>query len=311
MKIKSKMLINSTRSIVFKVDVDTLRGTVEGVPNLLELFKKHKIQATFLFSLGPDHTGWALKRIFRPGFFSKVKRTSVVANYGLKTLMYGVLLPGPHISRKSAVQMRKVAEEGHETGIHTYDHVYWQDKVALSSDKLWTELELEKAEVAYNETFGLSAQTFGAAGWQMNDFAFLWNEKYKYASDTRGESPFYPLIQNKKINCLQMPTTLPTMDELIGVDEVTEDNVSTRLLSFTQKERGCGHVFTLHAELEGMRLKDEFEKFIIGLKSQKYQFLTMHQYYSALMSKNSEIKVSEIVYRAVPGRSGLLCCQAQ
>ena len=79
-------------TITLKIDVDTYRGSREGTPNLVRLLTQHKANATFLFSLGPDHTGWALRRAFKPGFFQKVSRTSVVEHYGLKTLMYGVLL---------------------------------------------------------------------------------------------------------------------------------------------------------------------------------------------------------------------------
>ena len=43
--------------IALKVDVDTLRGTREGVPRLLKLLAEHGARATFYFSLGPDHTG--------------------------------------------------------------------------------------------------------------------------------------------------------------------------------------------------------------------------------------------------------------
>ena len=45
--------------LALKVDVDTLRGTREGVPNLVEILRRHGVTATFLFSLGPDHTGRA------------------------------------------------------------------------------------------------------------------------------------------------------------------------------------------------------------------------------------------------------------
>ena len=45
--------------IGLKVDVDTLRGTREGVPRLAALFKKLGVDATFYFSVGPDHTGRA------------------------------------------------------------------------------------------------------------------------------------------------------------------------------------------------------------------------------------------------------------
>ena len=92
--------------LALKIDVDTLRGTREGVPNLVPLLKKYGAGATFLFSLGPDHTGRAIKRVFRPGFFGKVRRTSVVRHYGLKTLLYGTVLPGPDIGRRAREVMR-------------------------------------------------------------------------------------------------------------------------------------------------------------------------------------------------------------
>jgi peptidoglycan/xylan/chitin deacetylase (PgdA/CDA1 family) len=109
--------------LALKVDVDTLRGTREGVPGLVELFRRHGVSATFLFSLGPDHTGRAIKRVFRPGFIGKVKRTSVVRHYGMRTLMYGTVLPGPDIGRRGGDVMRAVRDVGHETGIHCWDHV--------------------------------------------------------------------------------------------------------------------------------------------------------------------------------------------
>jgi len=81
--------------LALKIDVDTLRGTREGVPRLLECLARHDVRATFLFSLGPDHTGRALRRVFRRGFVGKVRRTSVVRHYGVRTLLYGTALPGP------------------------------------------------------------------------------------------------------------------------------------------------------------------------------------------------------------------------
>ncbi|MGH8335447.1 MAG: 4-deoxy-4-formamido-L-arabinose-phosphoundecaprenol deformylase, partial [Gammaproteobacteria bacterium] len=82
------------KQLALKIDVDTLRGTLEGVPALVSMLRKHGAQATFLFSLGPDNSGRALRRFFRPGFLMKVFRTIVAGNYGFNTLMYGTLIPG-------------------------------------------------------------------------------------------------------------------------------------------------------------------------------------------------------------------------
>ena len=113
------------KQVVLKVDVDTYLGTLQGVPALLELFARFNVKASFLFSVGPDNTGRAIRRIFRKGFLQKVGRTSVVSHYGLGTLMNGVLKPGPHIGKRASHIMREVVARGHEVGIHCYDHVRW------------------------------------------------------------------------------------------------------------------------------------------------------------------------------------------
>src|SRR5258708_9572991 len=127
----------STVKLALKIDVDTFRGTREGVPALVEILKRHGADATFLFSLGPDHTGRAIKRALRPGFMRKVGRTSVISHYGIETLLFGTLLPGPDIGRRCADILRRVRDEGFEVGIHTWDHVKWQDRVAGANAE-WT-----------------------------------------------------------------------------------------------------------------------------------------------------------------------------
>ena len=130
--------------LALKVDVDTLRGTREGVPRLITLLKRYKAGATFLFSLGPDHTGRAWRRVFKKNFLSKVRRTSVLEHYGIRTLLYGTLLPGPDIGRQCADTMRATRDAGFEVGIHCWDHVRWQDYVARR-DAGWTEREMRLA----------------------------------------------------------------------------------------------------------------------------------------------------------------------
>ena len=43
-----------------RIEVGTYRGTRDGVPRLMGLLKQFQAGATFLFNLGPDHTGRAL-----------------------------------------------------------------------------------------------------------------------------------------------------------------------------------------------------------------------------------------------------------
>lgn len=294
--------------LALKVDVDTYHGTLEGVPLLLRLLDRHKTRATFLFSLGPDHTGRAIRRVFRRGFLKKVSRTSVVSNYGIKTLLYGTLLPGPDISRHCAALMRSVREAGHEVGIHTHDHVEWQDRVA-GAGATWTQREMQRACDGFELVFGIPAKTHGAAGWQMNTHAFRLTETFgfQYCSDSRGTHPFLPVIEGRTITCPQLPTTLPTLDELIGNDGIDNDNVANHVLGLTERPVSTGHVYTLHAELEGHRLAPVFEQLLEGWRAQGYALGTLND--CARLLNFATLPRHAVTDGTVAGRSGTLCVQ--
>jgi peptidoglycan/xylan/chitin deacetylase (PgdA/CDA1 family) len=294
--------------LALKVDVDTLRGTRKGVPNLVTLLQKHGAGATFLWSLGPDHTGRAIKRVFRPGFVGKVRRTSVLRHYGVATLLYGTALPGPDVGRRAADVMRAVRDAGFEVGIHTWDHTRWQDGVA-AADAEWTRREMTRACERFTDVFKAEPRTHGAAGWQMNVHALRLTQRlgFEYCSDGRGTHPHLPVWNAELIRCPQFPTTLPTLDELIGRDGIAQDNVAAHLLERTREPSARGHVYTLHAELEGQRLAPAFEQLLLGWKAQGWQLVAMRTLYESVQAMalpRCEVRAGE-----VPGRSGTLLVQ--
>ncbi|MHB1667982.1 MAG: polysaccharide deacetylase family protein [Thiomonas sp.] len=289
--------------LALKIDVDTLRGTREGIPTLLRLLDRHQVSATFLFSLGPDHTGRALKRVFRPGFLAKVRRTSVTSHYGIKTLLYGTLLPGPDIGRLAAEPMRAAYRAGHEVGVHTWDHILWQDHVA-GKDPTWTRRQMRLAVDRFGEIFGRAPKVHGAAGWQMNDAAYALEEElgFTLASDGRGDAPFRPVVGGRALGVPQLPTTLPTLDELIGVDGITPENVAEHLLKLSLD--GRDHVYTLHAELEGGQLAPVFEALLAGWSHAGLRLGSMTDYAATLTLDALPLK--GVGMGTVPGRSGML-----
>ncbi|MGC4027429.1 MAG: polysaccharide deacetylase family protein [Steroidobacteraceae bacterium] len=294
--------------IALKIDVDTLRGTREGVPRLVEVLERAGAQATFLFSLGPDHTGRALRRIFRPGFFGKVRRTSVVRHYGIRTLLYGVLLPGPHIGRSCAPILREVAARGFEVGVHVYDHVRWQDGVA-AADSAWTRRELDLAREAFIEVFGMPPVVHGAAGWQLNDSVPLQQQElgFRYASDVRGDEPFLPVIGGRVVDVPQIPTTLPTFDELIGTPELGERDPVSHLLEVTRRSRRALEVYTAHAELEGGAFLASFERLLREWRRDGMQIVDLAT--AAASLDHRILPCRTLATGTVPGRSGTLAVE--
>ena len=304
-------------TLCLKVDVDTLRGTLDGVPRLIELFQREQVGATFLFSMGPDNTGRAIKRIFRPGFLAKVRRTSVRANYGLKTLLYGTLIPGPNIGRRAAGSMRATRDAGFECGIHCWDHVGWQDNVMTQSPE-WTRSQMDRAHQRFTQIFGTPARTWGAAGWQMSVEALRHQGTlgYRYASDARAattignahteSNAFWPLVRGEALPVPQVVGTLPTLDELIGVDGCTADNAHLYLLNLTASPTK-DQVFTLHAELEGMALLPVMERLLAGWRDQGYTLTSTGSYFDSLQV--AALPYCELEWGEVAGRSGTLLKQ--
>jgi undecaprenyl phosphate-alpha-L-ara4FN deformylase len=294
--------------IGLKVDVDTLRGTREGVPRLMALFKKHGVDATFYFSVGPDHTGRAMRRVFRKGFAQKVARTSVLKHYGLKTLLYGVLLPGPDIGRHAGAVMRGVYDGGFEVGLHTYDHVRWQDYVA-EADAAWTRVEFERGVAAFERVFGFPPQSHAAAGWQINAHGLALEQEFglAYASDTRGGPPFLPQLSQGVSVCPQLPTTLPTFDELLGVGGVDESNIADAMFRLSADGDPL-QVFTLHAELEGMLLRDAFETLLVKWRKSGATITRMATIHD--LCRRRPMPVRTVIMGEIPGRSGRLAVSA-
>jgi peptidoglycan/xylan/chitin deacetylase (PgdA/CDA1 family) len=272
-----------------------------------------------------------MRRVFRKGFAQKVARTSVLKHYGLKTLLYGVLLPGPDIGREAGDEMRRVRDLGFEVGLHTYDHVRWQDTVA-HADARWTRTDMERGIAAFERVFGVPPASHAAAGWQINVHALELEQEhgFRYASDTRGGGAFLPRLDSGASTCPQIPTTLPTFDELLGRDGIGASNIADAVFALSAGSptgfggagrsgaagpgaagpgaMGAPQVFTLHAELEGMLLRDSFEMLLEKWREAGAAIVDMASIHAQVTRQ--PLPVRSVVLGEIPGRSGSLAIQA-
>ncbi len=296
--------------IALRVDVDTDRGTHEGVPKLLRLLDQAGVKASFYFSLGPDNTGRAIFRVFkRRGFLKKMQRTSALQVYGLRTVLSGTLLPAPLIGKKNGAVIKSVAAAGHEIGVHAWDHVAWHDGV-----ENWPE---EKIRVWYQNAFNAFADAAGAPArascapaWKTCDAALKVLEEFKldYATDCRGLAPFYPKAGGETMKTPQLPATTPTLDEILGRKDVDQSDLNGYLL---QRLDPAGfNCHTLHTELEGQHFPDLFSDLLQRMKAAGYSFITLGDWAAELKKNPAAIPVKTMEYREVPGRSGLLSVEA-
>lgn len=294
--------------LALKVDVDTLVGTRQGLPRLMEIMGQRGVKASFYLSVGPDNSGRALKRLVKPGFLAKQLRSGAAGAYGLRTMAYGLLLPGPVIGTRAAPIIRGLVRAGHEVGLHAWDHVFWHDQLhGLSSDRVRRELQL--GTNLLTEIIGFRPLSFAAPGWQITPEALVWLEKLGYAhiSCGRGRAPFRPKAGGRVLSLLEIPSTLPTMDEVLGREGVRPSNVDQAM--WERIKPGELNVFTLHGEVEGRELAPAFARLLDRCLAGGVRLITMLEAAQEAL-EGPALPGDSFLPGEVPGRAGTVAWQA-
>lgn len=294
----------STLNVGLRIDVDTLRGTRHGVPRLLDILEQRGIRASLFFSVGPDNMGRHLWRLIRPNFLLKMLRSNAANLYGWDILLRGVFWPGPNIGIQCSPVMRRAAKNGHEIGLHAWDHHKWQMKLErMSSSQISNEIEMGMRNLA--TILGHEPRCSAVAGWRCNELALIHKERHQmsYNSDCRGSSVFRPVIDGVTMTP-QVPVTLPTYDELIGRNGVTDANFNSVL--FDRMRPNGLNVLTIHAEVEGIAKSNLFEEFLDEAEERQVVFLPLGK----MLDEPSRIPRGAIRESLIEGRDGAVCVQA-
>ena len=286
--------------------MDTKVGLVRGVPRLMAMFDRLGVKASFYIAMGPDNSGRALVRVFKPGFVQKQLRSDAAGAYGPVTMMYGLVLPGPIIAGSAPQLFRQLLDQGHEVGLHGWDHVFWHDRMRRLPDGR-IRAHLGRAWRLYRDITGVPPTSFASPGWQITPGAFkaLADMGITHVSCARGDKPFRPLWQGQALPILELPTTMPTLDEVLGRAGVVQATAAQYLAGLIKP--GSLNVFTLHGEVEGRAMAPVLERFIALLLAQGVEFQTLAQ---AAAPEMENAPVDEIAWALVPGRAGEVAWQA-
>lgn len=289
-----------------RIDVDTFRGTRLGVPGLLTALERHGIKATFFFSVGPDNMGRHLWRLFKPAFLWKMLRTSAPSLYGWDILKCGVVGQGPDIGKRCRDEIRRAAEAGHEVGLHAWDHHLWQN-MKLDDDATAT----QQTRLGYDrltEILGPPPLCSAAPGWRASGKVIKAKSAFPFAynSDCRGTDCFIPDCGDGVDYAPQVPVTLPTYDEMLGVAGVDDGNYNERLLERFRPEEL--NVLCIHAEVEGVAKREMFEEFLNLAKKRDVSFDRLDVILRERITQKA-LRKEPVRVGPLPGREGDLCIQ--
>ena len=292
--------------IGLRIDVDTWRGTRLGVPALCNILAKRRLHATFFFSVGPDNMGRHLWRLCRPAFLKKMLRSNAPGLYGWDILLRGTFWPGPLIGQGNRAIIQNAARDGHEMGIHAWDHYRWQMHIEKLNQPQISE-GIEKARQTLQEITGQNPTCAASPGWRTTEKVLLSREEFPFSfnSDCRGDHIFYPRVGEKVLLTPQIPNTLPTYDEVIGVNGIHPQNYNQFLLEQLRPEKL--NVLTIHAEVEGISQAAQFEEFLKMALRDGWNFVPLGELLPAAM----EIPTGEIQRKIIAGREGWISVEKE
>lgn len=291
-----------------RIDVDTFRGTRDGVPRLLQTLDRHQIKASFFFSVGPDNMGRHLWRLLKLRFLLKMLRSNAASLYGLDILLAGTAWPGKSIGKQLGSLMRDTDSARHEVGLHAWDHHGWQANTGR-----WDEATLihqtRLGVDALNQILGREVDCSAAAGWRADPLTTQAKEAFgfRYNSDCRGSGLFRPLLQDGRPGTPQIPVNLPTFDEVVGTEVTTAQFNAFMLGRLSTPPQVAPHVYTIHAEVEGIVMADQFDALLAEACARGIRFVPLG---SLLPPDPAQLDAGRLVRGTLPGREGWLGCKA-
>ncbi len=304
----SAPLPEGTPVVGLRIDVDTHEGMRDGVPKLLEVLGRAGVKGTFYLAMGPDNSGRAIFNALRPGFLAKMFRSGAPKLYSARTMLSGTLLPARQIAAGFPEIAKRIASEGHEAGVHAWDHRSWQDKLNKRPSD-WAANELEKAYESYVSIFGTKPRTFAAPAWLCDNESLIYEENFGlvYASDCRGTDPFFPVIDVRILKTPQVPATLPTLDEALGNSHESAES----FYDFILKEIKPGEwpVLTIHAEIEGGPYAGAFEAFLAKARERGVAVVPLKELLALRLATGKPLPRCTLSYAAVDGRHGVVSMQ--
>ena len=290
-----------------KIDIDTLTGLCQGVPNILDLLSDYDVKATFFVPMGPDNSGKHIGRIFRKNFLIRMLKVNPIKMIGFKNMLYGTVLKPRLIGKDHRRILERIVDEGHELGIHGWDHYRWQRELEeMTKGEIRNQIQLSLE--TYTEILGSKPQSTAAPGWNTTTSSLEVQEEFGflYASDTRGFRPFLPKLNGKIHTTLQIPTTVPGMDEL-RIRGLTSEQI---LAYFKARWQGDNFlVLGVHAEIEGMIMREQFKRLLALAVTHGIRFERLDSIAAKLHQDPISMPEFEIRKTRIKGLEGLFSTQ--
>jgi len=260
-----------TKVFSLRVDVDTVRGLVDGISPIVDLCDELGIKATFFVTVGVDTAARAF--LDRPRI-SRHRSISPLKKYGIREILGS--LKGLSFA-KHGERMRALEKKGHEVQLHCYDHVEWVKRIRAASPDEAEEM-IRRGLRAFEGILGRRPAAFASPAFLVTDAVLEAEDKlgFLYASDyalDEGSAPFTPAGRS----VLQIPVNAPLIEDLVAEGN-SDDEILRRTVTLVR--RNPITVMYIHASYEP-RLKRDLLSSILLDVLQVADVLTFQEIFEA------------------------------
>ncbi len=291
--------------IAIRCDLDFGIDLKKGVPNLIRILNRYKLNITFYVTMGPDSFWKSGKRVKKKGYIKRLMNLNpikMLTNFDLDYLIKTFFL-NKNVGEDYSHILNEIIQNNHELGVHGYDHYKWAENIFSNSfDYQEQSLDFKKAILSFKNITNQMPSAWASPNWRCDANTLKNIDKYnfKYSSDCRGDLPFFPKIKGKKFNTLQIPINLPCLHEIRNYIDKDDDELIRK--EFLKQISEDINVWCIHGYYEGILKKDLFQKIISDLKSLDYEIITMIDLYENI--KNFNWGESFMKIEKLPGGRG-------
>ncbi|MBT3294447.1 MAG: polysaccharide deacetylase family protein [Verrucomicrobia bacterium] len=203
-----------------RVDVDFRAGMRRAVPRMAALLAQHDMQATFFLvtRLAGGRT-W-LRKAVRPAVLKRWLRIGawrIAGQMGAWDALRGRGRGAAH-GELLAQTCAQLWAEGHEVGVHGFDHEWWVDEVWHAPTAQLRE-EIGRAYDALRHATGRADVAWASPGWRTTDGVLqaLVERGVPYLAECWGRTPFRTrLADGSCLDTPHLPITAPSAESMQG-----------------------------------------------------------------------------------------------
>lgn len=297
------------KQIGLRCDVDFGIGLERGVPYLLDALKKRDMQATFYVTMGPDGFRQHTNRLGSASYRKRIRRMNpmgMINAFGPIYLARQALGIRGTVGLSHPDVLRRVVAEGHELGVHGFNHYWWAEHV-FDADRAALKADMDQALLSLKKTTGHDASAWASPNWRCSaaSLSLLDDYGFPYGADTRGRSPFVPLVPGYAGHKPQLPISLPCLHEISDYKNTT-DPAAIRD-EFVSHVRPGYNVWCIHDYYEGVLRREMFESVLDTVIRDGWSLVPIATL--AAEVQPGTVAASRVTTARMPGGRGAVSCQ--